>query len=226
MIPMKRGPCRTSARSYGTSWSLPINRSELHAWLEPQVSQRPSRLSTVTKSQMPKHEFIAANIASHKDELIQLNVEYLSWVFAEIENLFGVPADQVVGMPASEYVPSVIDKICGDPPPKGIFYLVKVDDELAGMGGLRFLRTGVAEIKRIYFRPAFRGMKFGERMLARLLSDAGAFGYQSVCLDTAEFMKSAHGLYETNGFGDCSVYEGVEVPSEFHGRWRFMERTL
>lgn len=175
---------------------------------------------------MPTYEFFAANIASHKDELVQLNVEYLSWVFAGIEDLFGVPADQVVGMAVSEYVASVIDKVCGDPPPRGIFYLATVDEKLAGMGGLRFLRTGVAEIKRIYFRPEFRGMKLGERMLSRLLTDAKAFGYQSVCLDTALFMKSAHRLYEVNGFSDCSVYEGVEVPSEFHSRWRFMERSL
>lgn len=178
------------------------------------------------KSKMPNHEFIVADATVHRSQLIELNVEYLSWVFAGIEDLFAVPADQVVGMPASEYVPGVIDKVCGDPPPKGIFYLVEVESELAGMGGLRFLRTGVAEVKRIYFRPKFRGMKLGEIMLSRLLSDAGAFGYQRVCLDTALFMKSAHRLYENNGFSDCSAYEGVEVPSEFHSHWRFMERAL
>jgi hypothetical protein len=56
-------------------------------------------------------------------------------VFNGIEELFGVPADQVVGMPVSECVTRVIEKICGDPPPKGVFYLVRVDDKLAGMGG-------------------------------------------------------------------------------------------
>jgi ribosomal protein S18 acetylase RimI-like enzyme len=175
---------------------------------------------------MPKIEFITANIAAHKNELVQLNVEYLSWVFAGIKDVFGVPAGQVVGMPVGRYVESVIDKVCGDPPPKGIFYLVMVDDKVAGMGGLRFLRAGVAEIKRIYFRPEFRGMKLGERMLHCLLADATAFGYQCVCLDTAPFMKSAQRLYEANGFSDCAVYEGVEVPSAFHSRWRFMERAL
>jgi GNAT superfamily N-acetyltransferase len=171
-------------------------------------------------------EFIAASIASHKDELIALNVEYLSWVFAGIEALFSVPADKVVGMPASEYVPRVIDKVCGDPPPRGVFYLVTVDNKLAGMGGLRFLRPGVAEIKRLYIRPEFRGMQLGQRTLDQLLTDAKSFGYQSVCLDTALFMKSAHRLYETNGFSDCSAYEGVEVPSEFHDHWRFIERAI
>jgi ribosomal protein S18 acetylase RimI-like enzyme len=175
---------------------------------------------------IPQHEFKLADAVFDRHALIELNVEYMSWVFAGIEDLFGVAADQIVGMPASEYVPSVIDKVCGDPPPKGIFYLVTVDHELAGMGGLRFLRTGVAEIKRIYFRPEFRGMRLGESMLRRLLADAKAFGYQRVCLDTALFMTSAHRLYEANGFSDRSVYEGVEVPSEFHSRWRFMEREL
>ena len=172
------------------------------------------------------HEFIAANIESHRSELVELNVEYLSWVFAEIEKLFAVTADDIVGMTASEYVPTVIDKVCGAPPPKGIFYLVKVDGRLAGMGGLRFLRDGVAEIKRIYIRPEFRGQKLGELIFSRLLADARSVGYQRVCLDTGHFMKSAHRLYEANGFADCAAYEGVEVPSEFHSGWRFMERKL
>lgn len=175
---------------------------------------------------MPNPEFVVANVALHRGELVQLNVESLSWVFAGVEEQFGIPADQIVGMPVGDYVPQVIDKVCGDPPPKGIFYLVKVDDRLAGMGGLRFLRSGVAEIKRIYFRPSFRGMKLGERTLSRLLADARAFGYDRVCLDTALFMTSAHRLYETNGFSDCAAYEGVETPSQFHSRWRFMERAL
>ena len=175
---------------------------------------------------MVNYEFIAASAASHRAELIELNVEYLTWVFAGIEALFAVPADEVVGTPIREYVPRVIDKVCGDAPPKGIFYLVKVDEMLAGMGGLRFLRPGVAEIKRIYFRPEFRGMKLGELTLSRLLADAKAFGYRSVCLDTALFMRSAQRLYEKNGFSDCPAYQGVEVPAEFHGGWRFMKRDL
>ena len=171
-------------------------------------------------------EFIPADVLAHREALVELNVAYLSWVFAELEKLFDVPADQIVGMPAREYVPTVIDKVCGDPPPKGVFYLVKVDGKLAGMGGLRSLGGGVAEIKRIYFRPEFRGLGLGDAMLKRLLADAKAFGYERACLDTALFMKSAHRVYESNGFVDCPVYEGVEVPPAFHVRWRFMERAL
>ena len=55
---------------------------------------------------MLNYEFIAANVASHRAELIELNVEYLAWVFAGIEEFFEVPADEVVGMPVRDYVPA------------------------------------------------------------------------------------------------------------------------
>jgi GNAT superfamily N-acetyltransferase len=174
----------------------------------------------------PSVEFIVANAVSHRAELIELNIEYVSWVLSGIEDLFGVPADQVVGLPAAEYVPSVINKICGDSPPAGVFYLVQVDGQLAGMGGLRRLAPGLGEIKRMYFRPQFRGLRLGERTLHRLLADAKSFGYERLCLDTAPFMTAAHRLYENNGFADCGAYEGVEVPAAFHANWRFMERRL
>ena len=173
-----------------------------------------------------QHELVVADALAHRDDLIAINIEYLSWVFNGIEEMFGIPADDIVGMPASEYVPTVIDKVCGDPPPRGIFYLLNVDGGVAGMGGLRLLRTGVAEIKRLYVRPDYRGMKLGQILLQRLLSDAKAFGYHHMYLDSALFMKSAHRLYENAGFTDCDVYEGTEVPADLHDRWRFMERAV
>jgi GNAT superfamily N-acetyltransferase len=171
-------------------------------------------------------EFIPADLRLHRAEFIELNIEYVSWVFAEIEKLFGVPADEVVGMPARDYVPTVIDKVAGDAPPKGIFYLVKHEGRLAGMGGLRALGDGVAEIKRVFIRPRFRGHHLGDLTVKRLLADAKSFGYTRACLDTGVFMTAAQRVYENNGFTDRLVYEGVEVPAVYHSRWRFMERAL
>lgn len=42
------------------------------------------------KSKMPKHEFIVADATAHRGQLIELNVEYLSWVFPGIEDLFAL----------------------------------------------------------------------------------------------------------------------------------------
>ncbi|WP_395686237.1 GNAT family N-acetyltransferase [Caenimonas koreensis] len=175
---------------------------------------------------MPQPEFIAADLGMHRSELIELNVEYLSWVFVEIEKFFGVTSEQIIGMSASEYVPTVIDKVCGNAPPKGVFYLVTVGGTLAGMGGMRSLGGGIAEVKRIYIRPAFRGMNLGDLMLKRLLADAKAFGHEMARLDTGPFMQAAHRVYESNGFVDRPPYEDAETPAEFHSRWRFMERQL
>lgn len=175
---------------------------------------------------MIEPEFIAANVQTHRDELLALNIEYVGWVFGEVEALFGRASNPLAGVSASDYVPTVLDKVCGDPPPRGAFYLIRLGEQLAGMGGLRHLRPGVAEIKRLYIRPQCRGHRLGERLLQRLLDDGRAFGYERVCLDSAPFMASAHRLYEHQGFSDCPAYEGTEVPPEFHARWRFMTRPL
>lgn len=175
---------------------------------------------------MQELKFVLADPVAHRSDLIGLNVEYLSWVLEEIEKSFGVPAIQVLGMSASEYVPTVIHKVCGDPAPLGAFYLIFVDGQVAGMGGLRRLRDQVAEVKRIYIRPKFRGLKLGEQMLARLLADAVGFGYPNVLLDTGRFMTAAHRIYEAQGFVDCPAYEETEVPEPFRGRWRFMKWSL
>jgi len=167
-----------------------------------------------------------ANLRSHLGPLTELNGEYVSWVFRELDRHFGVQFEAIMGMSAQDYVPTVIAKVCGKPPPEGVFYLVAVQGQLAGMGGLRGLSPARAEIKRIYIRSPFRGMGLGELVLNRLMSDASRFGYKTVCLDSAPFMTSAQRVYEKNGFVDRDPYEGVEVPLEFHPRWRFMERAL
>lgn len=94
------------------------------------------------------------------------------------------------------------------------------------MGGIRANRPGVAEIKRLYVRPAHRGVKLGAAILHRLLTDARTFGYERIQLDTAPFMHAAHNLYEAAGFVDCAPYEGVEAPESLHSSWRFMEKSL
>lgn len=55
--------------------------------------------------------FLIADPIAHRNTLIQLNIDYLTWVFEGIEQMFGVPADQIAGMPVQEYVPTVVDKV-------------------------------------------------------------------------------------------------------------------
>lgn len=170
--------------------------------------------------------FDLANPVTHRDALLGINIEYMAWVAASIEQSFGITSQDLLGMALPDYVASVIDKVCGEPPPRGAFYLVHVDGKLAAMGGLRPLGNGVCEIKRIYVRPDFRGLQLGQSLLQRLLDDAQAFGYQHVCLDSAPFMQSAQRIYAAAGFVDCKPYAGAEVPAVLHAGWRFMERAV
>jgi GNAT superfamily N-acetyltransferase len=175
---------------------------------------------------MTSLQFIAANPATHREALLELNVEYVTWVLSEFGKIAGKSTQQMIGKDVPEYIAGVIDKVCGDPPPRGIFYLVESEGELAGMGGLRWIRDGVAEVKRIYVRPEQRGKRVGEAILQRILNDAKAYGYKSIWLDSAPFMQSAQRIYESFGFTDRPPYDEVEAPKEFHSMIRFMEKTL
>ncbi|MFZ6712583.1 GNAT family N-acetyltransferase [Undibacterium sp. TC9W] len=170
--------------------------------------------------------FIKADIAQHKDVLIGMNIEYMSWVATKIEQEFGMATEALLGMSLAEYVPGALDKICGTNTADGMFYLLKVDEQYAAMGGIRGIGAGVAEIKRLYVLPAFRGLRLGDMLLQRLLDDVRKLGYQQVRLDSAPFMQAAHRLYEAAGFTDCPPYEAAEVPAVLHAGWRFMELRL
>lgn len=175
---------------------------------------------------MTAPNFVIANLHDHRSELLTLNVAYLSWVFAGVEGHFAVRPAEIIGMDVTQYVESVLDKICDHTPPEGIFYLVQQDGQFVGMGGLRGLTADLVEIKRIYVRPEFRGARLGEAILVRLMQDAARFGYKRVCLESAPFMKTAQRIYEAAGFVDRQPYPEAEVPEVFLKDWRFMERPL
>ncbi|TPG20293.1 GNAT family N-acetyltransferase [Variovorax guangxiensis] len=84
--------------------------------------------------------------------------------------------------------------------------------QLAGCSALRPLDTAdypnAAEMKRLYVRPAFRGLGLGRRLAESILDAARGAGYGCVLLDTLDDMASARTLYEDLGF--------VEVPPYYH----------
>ena len=169
--------------------------------------------------------FRLAHPVADRAALLDINIEYVSWVFAEIEKSLDVRARDILGMEVADYVPTVIAKVCGDPPPRGAFYLVEAAGQVVAMGGLRRSEDGIAELKRVYVRPAGRGHRLGEALATRLVDDARAFGYRRVRLDTLPFMGAAQALYEAMGFTDCAPYP-VEMPEAFRSQIRYMDLAL
>lgn len=170
--------------------------------------------------------FVPADPVTHRDILLELNVEYMQWNSEQLLAMFGIRFADVAGVEVPQYVASHIDKACGEPPPNGCFYLVEYDGVVAGMGGLRRMRGDVSELKRVYVRPAFRGKQLGAAILQRVLADAKAFGFRSMRLDSGPFMHAAHKLYLAHGFVDRAPYLEAEVGVALHDRWRFMERAI
>jgi GNAT superfamily N-acetyltransferase len=170
--------------------------------------------------------FVRADLEQHRELLIRFNIEYLRWSDDCVRDHFGLLLPDLLGMPIPDYVQNSLDKLCEETPPHGVFYIVFNGEVALGMGGLRRVRDGVGEIKRIYVSRASRGGGVGAKTLDRLVSDAQSFGYQQLLLDTGPFMTSAHRLYEAVGFVDIPPYEEAEVPKALQHDWRFMRCRL
>lgn len=75
------------------------------------------------------------------------------------------------------------------------------DSNLIGSVAVRLLRGGqVAELKRMYLKPAYRGRGLGRSLLGLAITWAESNGCQAMVLDTSPTMTEAQQLYETAGF--------------------------
>jgi GNAT superfamily N-acetyltransferase len=93
-------------------------------------------------------------------------------------------------------------------PPNGVLLVVRVGGVPAGLGGIRHLDTGVAEVKSMYLAPAFRGHGISRRLLAELEGIAAERGCGAVRLDTSDYLTSAIGLYSAAGYREVPDYNG------------------
>ena len=95
-------------------------------------------------------------------------------------------------------------------PPRGALLLAHVDGAIAGCCALRPLDSSdyvnTAEMKRLYVRPAFRGLGLGRQLAEAILDAARMAGYDSVLLDTLNEMAIARSMYEELGFKEIPPY--------------------
>lgn len=91
-------------------------------------------------------------------------------------------------------------------PPRGAILLVRDGEDTVACGALWGQEPGVAELKRIYVRPAYRGRGLGEYVTIALIERARQLGYRLVRLDTLRRLGPANELYKKLGFRETEAY--------------------
>jgi ribosomal protein S18 acetylase RimI-like enzyme len=94
--------------------------------------------------------------------------------------------------------------------PRGSLLLATVAGELAGCCAMRPLDAvdypNACEMKRLYVRPAYRGLRLGRLLAETILETARVAGYNCILLDTLNDMEAARALYQELGFEDIPPY--------------------
>ncbi len=91
--------------------------------------------------------------------------------------------------------------------PDGRLLLALDEHAAAGCVAMRKLVPGIAEMKRLYVRPAFQGSGIGRRLIEMIINEASQSGYSKLRLDThPPKMGKAVRLYESHGFHPIPPY--------------------
>ena len=137
---------------------------------------------------------VQAQSQSEIEQVRELFGEYVAWLGI---NLCFQNYDKEVADLPGEYAP-----------PRGRLLLTLADDgTAAGCAALRDLGNGVAEMKRLFVRPAFRGQRLGWQLAEMILDEARALGYERIRLDTLPGkMDRAIAMYRVLGFKDIAAY--------------------
>lgn len=127
----------------------------------------------------------------------------------EVDLCFQGFADELAGLPGA-YAP-----------PRGRLLVAHVGAEAAGCVAVRPLDEGIAEMKRLYVRAAFRGTGLGRRLASSVIAVARDVGYERMRLDTLATMAGAIALYRALGFVEIAPYRPNPLPGP-----RFFELRL
>lgn len=90
--------------------------------------------------------------------------------------------------------------------PDGGLVIALKNDKPVGVAGIKRFNDKECEVKRMYVQPGNRGLGIGKLLLAHCIEIAKKLNYETIKLDTADFMSSAIKLYTDNGFVEIAAY--------------------
>ncbi|MEK7362207.1 MAG: GNAT family N-acetyltransferase [Pseudomonadota bacterium] len=96
--------------------------------------------------------------------------------------------------------------------PSGRLLLASINGSAIGCVALRAFGGSRCEMKRLFVRPAGRGLGVGRALVTRVMDEARAIGYAEMVLDTLPVMAEAQALYHAFGFRDIAPYRVNPIP--------------
>ncbi len=106
-------------------------------------------------------------------------------------------------------------------PPDGCLLFARYSEAVAGCVALEKLNDSVCQMKRLYVKPEFRGLKIGRELAERVIEQARRMGYEQMRIHTITALERANRLYKSLGFTEISPYEDTPIKDAV-----FMELNL
>jgi GNAT superfamily N-acetyltransferase len=130
----------------------------------------------------------------HLDMVRDMFTEYVTMLGVDLS--FQNYADEFANLPG-KYAP-----------PEGGLFLAHCDGQPAGCVGLRKFADTICEMKRLYVRPEYRGLKIGFALVEKVILAGKDAGYNTMVLDTLASLDTSRKLYYRMGF--------IEIPPYYH----------
>jgi putative acetyltransferase len=106
--------------------------------------------------------------------------------------------------------------------PETTVFIARIRGEAIACGALRRHADGVGEVKRMYTRPDYQGMRIGGRILDAVEALARDEGLSRLVLETGTQHAAAWRVYERAGFARCGPI--LDYPDSGHSI--FYEKPL
>jgi putative acetyltransferase len=90
--------------------------------------------------------------------------------------------------------------------PTGVILLATLENDFVGCVAVRKKENEIAELKRMYIKPAHQTKGIATLLLEKSLAIAAELGYKKIRLDTLENMTPAINLYKKSGFYEIEPY--------------------
>ena len=163
---------------------------------------------------MSKVSIIEAVEPAHIAAVAQLLRDYLLWMRRRYRNHHEM-IDAY--FEAREWESELADLKGHYGAPHGAIVLALVNGVPAGCVMLRGIGEVDSEMKRLFVRPAFRGLGLAKRMIAFLMQLSCDRGYRHMRLETGALLTEATALYQSLGFKRTAPYYGCSDLVETNG---------